>query len=158
MIETFKHHQNIFPCKKIEYPYNPLSNIHNNLHPQNQNKSLKKVLFTNKMAIARMNSAKNIIVNLNMVLAAALLTKLSGVYAQPILPAEFIVLLHNNVPEDKVTLQKPVKSGLAKEVFTCAKCRSPYWNVPRTMKKNHPDSYLSEKEKYLKENGLGEEE
>ena len=44
------------------------------------------------------------------------------------------------------------------EVFTCAKCRSPYWNVPRTMKKNHPDSFLSKKAKYLRENGMGDME
>ena len=41
------------------------------------------------------------------------------------------------------------------EVVTiCPKCKSPYWNVPRTMKKKHADSFLSDKEKYLRDNGL----
>ncbi len=40
------------------------------------------------------------------------------------------------------------------EVFTCAKCRSPYWNVPRTMINKKPRSPLSDKEKYLRDNGL----
>ena len=39
-------------------------------------------------------------------------------------------------------------------VVICPKCKSPYWNIERTMKKKHPDSYLSDKAKFLKDNEL----